>query len=139
MDKEAVLAVLRQSQFGFAKTYARWSTGTSLTRFQRLFNWLAKKLGADQTPFTDQFNFSRCEVLSLKSVANVEAINEAMRELADSPVCKVCGSKNLVPDPAGYYCDAVNYDGGPLMCMIEHGRISFKPLPTNSGGSLHLC
>ncbi len=31
--------------------------------------------------------------------------------------CRVCGSTNLMPDPAGYYGHAEREDGAPLMCM----------------------
>jgi hypothetical protein len=120
--KKAVLAVLRQSEGGFAQPIGRWSVHTGLPRWKRFLNWLALKLGADQKPFTDPLNFGKWDMRPLSDVAEPHLIERAMRELAGEPVCRVCGGKDLVPDPAGYYCHAENYDGAPLLCrnMEEH-------------------
>jgi hypothetical protein len=115
--KAAVLAVLRRSDYGFANVSSRGSTSTGLTRWQQFVNWLAKKLRANQKPFTDPLNWRKVEVLPLRQVADPDLIEEAMRELASEPACRICGRKDLlVPDPAGYYCHAERYDGAPLLC-----------------------
>lgn len=33
-----------------------------------------------------------------------------------NPKCRVCGSENLQPDPGGYYRDAEDRYGAPLLC-----------------------
>lgn len=119
-EKLAVLTVLRRSQSGFAKVTGEWSCGTGLILYKRVLNWLMVKLGADQNPFIDPRNWSKCEVLPLSAVVNESLVINVMKEIAPIPVCKVCGSTTtLVPDPAGYYCHAERYDGAPLLCRLH--------------------
>ncbi len=116
--QEAVVAALRRSQLGFSYVTGSWSEFTGLSRWQRFVNWVAKLLGGDQPPFIDPKNFRRVEDRPLSHYADPALIDEALRELAPIPKCRICGAgpEHLAPDPAGYYCHAKRYDGAPLLC-----------------------
>lgn len=118
--RDVVLRVLQESRLGFARYHGRSSADTGLPAWKRLFNTVARALGAEQAPFVDPLNWSRVEALPLEAVADPVRVDEAMRLLAPIPTCRVCGSTNLEPDPAGYYCDAETYWGAPLLCL-DHG------------------
>jgi hypothetical protein len=119
--KTAVLAVLRRSQHGFAQTHgSSCSTETGLPWWKRAVNRLTKKFGGDTPPFTDPVNYWKVEELPLSCVANESLIHEAMRELAPESKCRRCGGTNLDCDPAGYYQDALDYNGAPLLCLDCH-------------------
>ncbi len=75
-----------------------------------------RKLGANQSPFIDPCNYTKVDVVPLSQVADSTEIDKAMRILAPEPTCCVCGGKDLEPDPGGYCCHAVRYDGAPLLC-----------------------
>lgn len=116
-ERDAVLDALRKvTTRGYAFTTARWSVGTGLTRWQRFFNWLAKRLGADREPFKDPYNFKEIEAVRLAD-AEPFPLESAMRKLAPSSVCRICGSTNLAADPSGYYEHAKAWHGGSLLCL----------------------
>jgi hypothetical protein len=118
--KLAVLAVLRRTRDGFARTSWSTSVHTGLWWWQRLLNWAVARLATDAKVFTDPLNYYRCEYVPLKDVADPGLIDAAMRELAPEPRCRICGSVNVAEDPAGYYCHAERYDGAPLLCLERH-------------------
>lgn len=118
--KEAVLAVLRQSQYGICQKTSHRSIYTSLKHWQKAINRLMIWLGGDP-PFMDSLNYINITCMPLYCLVDVKLINEAMKELAGDSECQICGSKNLEADPAGYYCHAYAFDGAPLLCR-EHNE-----------------
>lgn len=121
--REAVHRVLcRVEQDGLVGTELCWSASTGLKWWQRAINALTKWMGADAPAFTDPKNFCRIYAVPLGSVADPSLIEEAMRDLAPEVRCRVCGSTDLTCDPAGYYCDAVDWRGAPLLCLNKNHR-----------------
>ena len=47
----------------------------------------------------------------------------AIAEYAPKPTCRICGSTDLVPDPAGYYYHARRWDGAPLCCLTHPEKL----------------
>jgi hypothetical protein len=48
------------------------------------------------------------------------------------PKCRVCGSTNLRPDHGGNYCDAVDANGLPLLC-VGHGELMREQIEPGEG------
>jgi hypothetical protein len=42
-----------------------------------------------------------------------------LAQYAPKPTCRLCGSDQLVEDPAGYYWHAERFDGAPLCCLVH--------------------
>jgi hypothetical protein len=115
--RTAVLAVLRDANLhGLVRTSFCGSVHTGLPWWKRQVNRVTAWLGGDKLPFTDPLNYSAVVRVSLETITRPALIDDAMRELAPDPRCRKCGSDDLEADPAGYYCDAVDYRGAPLLC-----------------------
>lgn len=118
--KEAVVKVLRESFNGFSNEVCHYSSNSSLSLWKKWFNKLSFFLGAEQAPFIDELNYQKIICKPLCAVVYTPLINKALEELSAKPVCSVCGSDELEPDPAGYYHHAKDSRGAPLMCSKEH-------------------
>jgi hypothetical protein len=115
--RAAVLAVLRKAKFGFIDVVHCQHAMTGLSWWQRVANRVARWIGADTPPFTHPGNCTQYRHVPLADVASPDLINRAMIDLAPDPICRLCGGSNWDPDPAGYFCDAVEYNGAPLLCL----------------------
>lgn len=111
---KVVLKVLRDA-YHYGLFYHHWASGypSGLPRWKRFINWLLRF--ADQPPFLDPNNYDRF----LKgNIPEKDAVELILKELTGTPRCRKCGSTELAPDPAGYYEDAVRWDGAPLLCWL---------------------
>jgi len=90
-----------------------WSSSTGLRRWQRIINWFCKKIGA---PYRDPMNYS---VATNNPLSNEDRRDIAafLQKYTDEPRCGICGGVNLAADPSGYYFDAVDWRGAPLLCQ----------------------
>lgn len=119
--KAAVLLVLQRATLdGFADIEMRTNQCCSLTRFQIFVNRIAEFISADNYPFNDRWNYRHITKFPLERLVDKKLIDWAMKELAQTPVCKICGSIDLEPDPSGHYNHAQQYDGAPLVCKNIH-------------------
>lgn len=110
--------------YGLVYKSCQWGCKPQIPRWKRVFNTVAEGLGADKQPFTDPGNFTETKVHPL-SLGEQAELAYFMQELAGTPACKVCGSTNLSPDPAGYYEHAERWDGAPFLCL-DHSE-SLEP------------
>jgi hypothetical protein len=90
------------------------STRSGLSWWKR---WVNSWRIWDRRPFEDPLNHRHVTVVEIKTMFNLSKIEQFMRENFEKPKCKYCGSENLDADPAGYYCDATDWNGAPLLCL----------------------
>ncbi len=91
---------------------------THLPRWKRWVNRVVRYLGI---PFHDYGNYREIRVRYLSELEQ-ERVRSVLFELSPKPQCKRCGSFNLEADPAGYYCDAEDHTGAPLLCLDHEGK-----------------
>jgi hypothetical protein len=115
--KIAMRALQKARQQGFALVEDRMSISTALFWWQRLLNFSMKCLGAQREPFKDAYNFRDITVQPVEEVACLKGLDGVLDLLTPEPVCSTCGGKHLAADPAGYYWDAEDWRGAPLLCL----------------------
>lgn len=104
-------------QDGVVVREGRWSSQTGLRWWQRAINWCCQKIGA---PYRDPYNYS---VTSNNPLSNRDKTEIAafLQKYVPEPRCHHCGGTRLSADPGGYYFDAEDWRGAPLICDRCHG------------------
>lgn len=111
-QRDLVLRILRDAyDNGIAQRVNQCGFPNGLPMWKRLINWSFRR--ADQQPFRDQNNFD----FTCRGWPFDRTLEAVLRELSPEPKCKKCGSTRFTSDPAGYYKDAVNWRGAPLLCL----------------------
>lgn len=111
-EREVLVRTLRRSKRGLVNVWGSWGP-SGLPRWKRWVNQLASYFGI---PYTDPGNFTHTEVQYL-SEGETEVIDGILFQLSPPPRCRNCGGSNLDADPAGYYRDAEDHRGAPLLCL----------------------
>lgn len=88
---------------------------TALTR------WVNRLVRYFRLPYHDYSNYREVRERRLSELES-ERIRKILFELVPVPRCRRCNSPNLEADPAGYYCDAEDATGAPLMCLDHEGK-----------------
>jgi hypothetical protein len=115
-ERKAVLKVLQEARAnGIAYSQDKCSCWSDLPVWKRIVNWLFT--WADRFPFKDTANYHEVELRYIMNIVDHRYIDSAMIMLSDEPVCKRCGGYRLGPDPSGYYIDARDWRGAPLICL----------------------
>lgn len=113
-----LIKILRRVRnHGTCMTYETWGP-TWLPRWKRWINRIVAYLGI---PFHDYGNYKSVKVRRLSELED-ERICDLLFQLSPRPQCQRCGSFNVEADPAGYYCDAEDHLGAPLMCLDHEGK-----------------
>ncbi len=104
-------------QDGVVVREGQYSTRCGLRWWQRLINWFCRKIGA---PYRDPFNYSVTSNNPLGSDDRKD-IAAFLQKYTPDPRCRICGGVRLAADHGGYYFDAVDWRGAPLLCERCHG------------------
>ncbi len=89
------------------------SQASGLRWWQRLINWTCAKIGA---PYRDPLNYwiTSNNPISDRDKREIAAF---LQKYTPDPRCCHCGDTRLAADPGGYYFDAVDWRGAPLLCQ----------------------
>src|ERR1700744_1299467 len=117
-ERATLLQVLRRVyQNGTAMEIQTWGP-TWLPWWKRQVNRILKYL---RLPFHDPGNYYECRARRLSEL-ELTRIRSVLFELTPEARCRRCNSPNLDADPAGYYCDAEDACGAPLLCLDHHEK-----------------
>lgn len=111
-EQKVIIRTLRRARRGMAYCTGSWGP-TQLSWWRRQVNKIARYFGI---PYRDPGNFKHVEVQFLSETEDAVVV-AVLARLCSAPVCSHCGGTDLDVDPAGYYCDAVDHVGAPLLCL----------------------